>query len=839
MSVLSRYLATAGQPEIFEDTAGFDEFAAADGSVRTGWSSMLDGLSQLAESDLSRTQRVVRRLLEDDGVSYTPSAATADELTMRQPWRLDPVPLLLDEREWASLEVGLVQRAELLNAVLDDLYGERRLMSSGILPAAAVFAHRDYLRPALGIESTTARRLFMGAVDLGRDASGEWRILSDRTESPSGAGFAMQNRRVISRAVPELYQQAKLHRLTPFFHAMRLALADAAPRQVEDPRIVLLSSGTHSPSAFDQAFLASLLGFPLLEGNDLTVRDGKVWMRVLGKLEQVDVILRRVDSTWSDPLELRAGSQLGVAGLLEAVRQGTVSVVNGLGSGVLENPALQAFLPAICQRLLGEPLRLGSVETFWCGDDAARSHVLARLDQLVIRPIDGSEGRSVLGSTLSLDQRDQLARRIEARPHYFVGQEVLPLSSAPTASGDRLVPAPVMMRSFTVRRSGSYLAMSGGLARVADYPRIGSGSAQAEAALTKDVWVISSTDLAPAGASWLLDGPAVQSRGSEFAMVPRVLSDLFWFGRHAERAEDLLRLMLATQRVAMDADFSSRDSASALQVLLQAVTEVSTTYPGFSGGYPVVLTELRAMVLDRQRLGTVGQSLSALTMAAQGVRDQLSDDVWMVLAGIERATGKLAIGPEDSWSLLTDTNEQVLSGLLGMAGITSENMVRDPGRYLLDLGRGLERALQVLSLLRCTVGEKRGADIDRTVIEAVLTASESIVTFRRRYRGRAQADSVVDLLVFDSQNPRSVAYQLQRIRVDLRALPTAQDTDRPLRILDDALDCLHRGDSGAGLGDFLNRLHDQLLTLGDALTESYLRQAPVPRPMSSTAGMLS
>ena len=254
-------------------------------------------------------------------------------------------------------------------------------------------------------------------------------MISDRTQAPSGAGYAMQNRRVVSRVLPEVYQQAHLHRLTPFFQAMRIALVDAASRSVEDPRVVVLSPGTHSETAFDQAFVASLLGFPLLEGSDLTVRDGRVWMRVLGKLEQVDVILRRVDSAWSDPLELRAGSRLGVTGLLECVRQGTVSVVNNIGSGILENPALLPLLPQLCERLLGEPLRLPSVDTWWCGDSASLDHVLANVDSLVIRPISRGHGRSVIGSALTVEQREQLTAKIKAFPHRYVGQEVLELSS--------------------------------------------------------------------------------------------------------------------------------------------------------------------------------------------------------------------------------------------------------------------------------------------------------------------------------------------------------------------------------------------------------------------------
>gem|GEM_PF-5594001 len=337
MTVLRRYLAAASESITAAREPVFDEFAAADGTARQGWSSLLAGLDEFADTDLLQAQHDVVRLLEDDNVTYTPNPASAmsiaDEpnghphpdmpipegLVEPQPWRLDPLPLIIDDREWAGLEAGLVQRAQLLDAIMADLYGARRLLSRHHIPAAAIFDHDEYLRPLVGSGTPTGQRLFLVAADLGRDSSGGWKVISDRTQAPSGAGYAMQNRRVVSRVMPEIYHQANLHRLTPFFQAMRLALVDAAPHAVEDPRVVVLSPGTLSETAFDQAFVASLLGFPLLEGSDLTVRDGRVWMRVLDKLEQVDVILRRVDSGWMDALELRPDSRLGVAGLLACV----------------------------------------------------------------------------------------------------------------------------------------------------------------------------------------------------------------------------------------------------------------------------------------------------------------------------------------------------------------------------------------------------------------------------------------------------------------------------------------------------------------------------------------
>jgi uncharacterized circularly permuted ATP-grasp superfamily protein/uncharacterized alpha-E superfamily protein len=864
VTVLSRYLAAASQSSTMDDQPMFDEFAAADGTVREAWSSLVTGLDEFADTNLLHAQHEVARLLEDDNVTYTPSpastisiadeanghgspgAATTTDLAEPQPWRLDPLPLILEDREWAGLEAALEQRAQLLDAIMADLYGARRLLARHHIPATAIFDHDEYLRPLVGSEAVASQRLFLVAADLGRDSSGQWKVISDRTQAPSGAGYAMQNRRVVARVMPEIYHQANLHRLTPFFQAMRLALVDAAPSTVEDPRVVVLSPGTLSETAFDQAFVASLLGFPLLEGSDLTVRDGRVWMRVLGKLEQVDVILRRVDSTWMDALELRPNSRLGVTGLLECVRQGTVRVLNNLGSGVLENPALMPLLPELCEGLLGQSLRLPSVETWWCGDSASLGHVLSNLDSLVIRPISRGHGRSVRGAALTSWQRELLADKIKAAPHRFVGQEVLHLSSAPTSQENRLVRRNVVLRSFAVRSGESYTAMLGGLARVADdsSERRGVLVTDPNSQLAKDVWVVGSEPLAaPRVVAPVRSGeeaafmPAVSA---SIAMVPRVLSDLYWFGRYAERAEDMLRLLLATRTVAIETDLDVTQDR-ALKVMLQAVTHVSTTYPGFLKSGVEMMPEFRSMLLDRNRTGTVAQSLGALSMSAQGVRDQLSEDVWMVLADIERALGALADNPYDQGLQFTDVSERVLSGLLALAGIATENMVRDAGWYMLDSGRGLERALQILTLLRVTICQERSPDTDRIVMEAVLTAAESIVTFRRRYRTRAGADALLELLVIDPFNPRSVAYQLHRIRTDLRALPNTSPTARPLRLLDSLAEVVRTSDPVAlaesangrrsELQDFLVRLHNQLRALSDAIHDQYQQPPPTQRPL--------
>ncbi|MFY0405849.1 circularly permuted type 2 ATP-grasp protein [Solicola sp. PLA-1-18] len=832
MTAVGDYLASAAQPALGDGgaaPAAYDELVAPDGSVRPAWRGLAPRLATLDAADLARLRSDVDGHVQDDGVTYhRPSGTDAPPTAER--WRLDPLPVVLGQSEWAALEVGLVQRAELLEAVLEDLYGAQRLLSRGVLPPELVLGHREFVRAAVG-PPAVARRLVLAATDLGRAPDGSWQVLADRTQAPSGAGYALENRRIVARAMPELFREAGLQRLGPWFSAMRAALLAAAPDGPDGARVVVMSPGPDSETSFDQAFLASTLGFPLVEGGDLVVREGAVWMRVLGGLERVDVLVRRVDTAWSDPLEMRADSRLGVPGLTEAARRGTVVVVNGLGSGVLENPGLLPFLPSVCSDVLGEELRLPSVPTWWCGDPSGLSHVLAHLDDLWVRPISRADGAGTAPSLLDAAARDDLVRRLRAEPHAFVGQEAADLSQAPGVRGDALVPGAFSLRTFVVAQGRGYAPMLGALGRVGE-PDDPHGSA------SKDVWVLGEHGQAtePAGG----DEGTAYPVAAPAAMVPRLLEDMFWAGRYAERAEDLLRLLLATHAVAEDvrARDGDRASSAALRTLLAALTHVSTTYPGLLERDADVRREVRALLVDAALPGTVAHAVSGLQHAAQGVRDQLSSDVWLVLGGVDRALATARADRRGSVGVLAREASQCLAGLLALAGVTGENMVRDAGWHLLDVGRGVERARQLVALLRATLVEP-GAGAERTVVGAVLAATESILTYRRRYRGTASVAAVLDLLVLDRENPRSVAFSLARVGASLSAVPGATGGSRPARVLDGVVDELERADlvrlarrgahGRADLDQFLGVLGSRLDDLADAVAAHHFSTQQVPR----------
>lgn len=813
----------------------FDEVIAPDGNLREAWRPLAETALGLSPEDLTRMEAEIGRFLADDGVTYVRSDTGA------QPWQLDPVPLVVDRPTWDRLEVGLAQRAELLDALLTDLYGERSVLRSGVLPSAAVYGHAGFLRPLSQPGSKEMSPLVLTGTDLGRDADGEWRVLADRVQAPSGLGFAAENRRVISQVLPQLHYQHPVHRMGPYLSALRSGLVESAPEGVTYPRIVVLTPGPRSETAFDQAYLASALGFPMVQGNDLVVHEGAVWIRPSGWPDRepkykVDVILRRVDADFCDPLELRGDSQLGVAGLTECVRRGTVRVANGLGSGVLENPALLPYLPAVCEHLLGEQLRLDQVPTLWCGDPQSRREVESRImagdETLLVRSVD--ESRKALAER----PREEILARIAAAPYRFVGQELLPLSQAPVWEDGRPSARGLILRAFTVRQGNAYRPLSGGLATVRANPDA--------APVTKDVWVLkSSPDEPDHGIADITRGSAART-DQEFS--PRALEDMFWVGRYAERAEALLRLVLATQEQLGTTDLRAGVAVAGEgpRMLLDAIRSLA------GGVWSDPDQEFRALLLDADRVGSVAHSLAMMRGALEGVRDQLSLDTWRVFATVDRAARALrAYGHE---RLIGESAGRMLTALLAFQGIVT-NMMRDDGWHMLQTGQALERAQQVSRLLAfasSTVGVSGSvSDVvltrdDRRALEGILTAAESVVTYRRRYRGSIRISDALDLLVIDRANPRSIAASLVRAQESLAAMPTSTGSTRPERLVDDMLRALEplehdvvggvHTERGQSVADFIKDGTASLNALGVAIETQYFEIGPAPLSFNALLG---
>jgi uncharacterized circularly permuted ATP-grasp superfamily protein/uncharacterized alpha-E superfamily protein len=847
--LLAGYRTARAQQALFDlrdgPRIGYDEFVDEAGNVRPAWTELAAAVGERGRAGLDRLRSVVHRLIDNDGITYTgvdadrggAAGGAGGHGPEPGPWRLDPLPLLLSVADWEVLEAGLVQRSRLLDAVLADLYGPRRALTSGVLPPELLFAHPGYLRVANGIEIPGHHQLFMHACDVSRLADGSFQVNADRTQAPSGAGYALADRRVIAHAIPDLYERIGPRPTTPFAQALRLALIDAAPDGAQDPVVVVLSPGIYSETAFDQAYLATLLGFPLVESADLVVRDGTVWMRSLGTLKRVDVVLRRVDADYTDPLDLRADSRLGVVGLVEAQRRGTVTVVNTLGSGILESAGLLRFLPELAECLLGEAPLLHTAPVYWAGIDSERSHLLANLSSLLIKSTVG--GETVVGPTLSLVEREELAARITAIPQQWVGQELPQFSSAPTDHAGVLSSAGTGMRLFTVAQRSGYAPMIGGLGYI-----LASGAAAytINTVAAKDVWVLPAERAQAETVSLPSVTPPVKTGAGTLGISsPRVLSDLFWMGRYGERAENMARLLIvARERYHEFRHRQNAEESECVPVLMAALARITGTDIAVAGDraemIAVAPSTLWSLTVDRGRPGSLVQSVDGLALAARAVRDQLSRDTWMVLAGVERAMVHRADPPDslaEGDALLASVQAQTLAGMLTLSGVAGESMVRDVGWTMMDIGKRIERGLWLTALLRDTLTTVRGAAAEQTIIESTLLASESSVIYRRRTVGKVSVAALAELMLFDATNPRSLVYQLERLRADLSELPGSSGSSRPERAIAEISTRLRRshpaeleGVTADGrreeLADLLAAVHTGLRDLAEVITATQL-----------------
>jgi len=808
----------------------YDEMAAAPGGLRKHCETFVKSLESLGHEELLARWENARRNIRDNGVTYN---VYRDPQGMDRPWELDMVPLLLPPSEWKQIEAALVQRARLLNLILADLYGPQRLVRKKLLPPSLLFANPGFLRPCHGIRVAGDIYLHLHGVDMARSAGGEWWALADRTQSPSGTGYALENRIVLRRSLLEAFRDCQVQRLASFFQVERDILMSLAPPGRNHPKVVLLTPGPYNETYFEHAYLARYLGFTLVEGGDLTVRDRQVYIKTLEGLQRVDVILRRLDDSFCDPLELRADSFLGVAGLVEAVRAGNVTVANALGTGLIETPAILPFLPGLCRHLLGEELRLPSVATWWCGQPKELQYVLDHLGKLVIKRAFPRDLREpVFAENLTTLEKAALADEIRARPHDFVAQEKIALSTAPVWLDDKLEPRSLVVRAYAAATHDSYVVMPGGLTRAANAPNSTVVSMQSGGG-SKDTWVLSDEPVSPVTLLTPQDTPLTVERARS-DLPSRVADNLFWLGRYAERSEGFVRLLRSV--VARLTDESGATDTPELSALLQTMAAMDLLAGRF--GKRVALAELEqeilGMIFKQRRQGSLRQTLNQVRRFASVVRDRLSADTWRILNQLHHGvrTPSATIRLDTALALLNRT----IMDLAAFSGMEMENMTRGHGWRFLDIGRRVERSIQLVGLVRAGLSVTGGGD---AVLEPLLEIADSSMTYRRLYYAQAQLAPVLDLLLRDDSNPRSLAFQLNALADHIDHLPQPPHAPVPTReqILIAHLGAILRGidiedlcearrdRATARLNDLLGRFVTDLQALSDTIAHYYFSHA--------------
>jgi uncharacterized circularly permuted ATP-grasp superfamily protein/uncharacterized alpha-E superfamily protein len=780
-----------------------DELCDGTGRMRPGWADLIAHLSRLKPEEIVHDFARGDQYLADAGVFFR---SYGDTTLSGRDWPFSPVPIILPEAEWSRISAGLIQRADLLEQVVADLYGDNRLVAEGHLPASLIAQSPEWLRPMVGIKPRSGHFLHFLAFEIGRGPDGRWWVLSDRADAPSGAGFALENRVATSRVFPELFRQTNVHRLAGFFRAFRAGLDHL--RSDPAARIGILTPGPLTDTYYEQAYIARYLGLSLLAGEDLIVDQGRLQVRTVQGLDPVEVLWRRMDSIWTDPLELAEQSQIGTPGLVSAIRQGQVTMVNALGAGVLETQALMAFLPRISRHLTGQALALPNVATWWCGQAAELAHVRAHAARMMIGPALSTRMPFETRATHAIagqlrggdgdrgghgDRGGDLDGWLTANAAHLVGQEMVTLSTTPVFDAGRLVPRPMTIRVFLARTPQGWQVMPGG------FGRIGTGSdataiAMGQGGAVADVWVVSDRPVEPVS---MLTPPDMPFQRAQPGPLPaRAADNLFWLGRYVERTEGILRLTRA---------YHSRLDEAATAPLLT-----------------LIRNRLRMLGIDPDQPLPEGlrRTLGAAVNSASQIRDRFSVDGWAALKDLEKSMGRIARTAQ------TGTDAALVMSVLlrkiaGFSGLVHDNMYRAAGWQFLTIGRSLERAAMMADLL----AETTGPDAPDGALDLAIEFGDSIMIHRQRYAVTTTRSSVLDMLALDPQNPRAIRFHLSAIRQrvdDLAAhRAAAQITDFERHVLElDTRVALHRVDTLDTAA--LRALHGDILALSTALHDAFL-----------------
>lgn len=801
----------------------YDELMAPDGSVRPQWEPFLAEWSGLSGDELQRRFGLADRHVRDTGVSYRihGDIDESDPLAGERAWPLSHAPLIITGQEWRAIAAGVAQRARLLDAVLADVYGPAKLISEGALPAAAITGSPDYLRPLQGAPGGSQLQLY--AADLGRGPDGRWWVLGDRTQAPSGAGYALENRLAIGRAFPDLFRTMNVERLASFFQGFRAGLVARAKRT--EPRICLLTPGQLNESYFEQAYLARYLGFLLVEGGDLVMRDGLVHVRTIAGFKRADVIWRRIDGDFADPIELNAASALGVPGLVQAIREDNVVVANGLGSGVVEARALMGFMPKLARAILGEELILPNIATWWCGQPRERKAVLDRLDEMSLAPAfraagDGLENEPMVVADLDRAEREQLRLAIEQRGLDFVGQEVVKLSTMPVLQGGRLQPRPMVLRVFAAATPDGWQVMPGGFCRISDESDARAVTMRS-GVRSSDVWVTSDRPVEPVT---LLPSPdRIGIRRIVGILPSRAADNLFWLGRYLERTEATLRLVRALLGRLINADDQAPGHAETIKRLANLLVAWGAAPAGGKGR--LVGAQASSALHDLDQYGSAAASVREARRTASVIRERLSIDAWRLFGDLQRQLADPQKSASEGEAF--EIADSALKSLAAFSGLSQENMVRGAGWRFLDIGRRIERGVTTCRYAR----HFAESTAPGSCLDALLDLTDAQITYRSRYLLGPALQPVLDLVMLDPYNPRSVAFQIERLDAEIAALPSLSDDgmlEEPRRLaLKLAAECRTAEASRLDRASIL--LFEQLLMgLSSAVADRYFLQNAHP-----------
>ena len=769
-----------------ESINSYDEVIDQNGQVKPYWKGLFDTLESIGIEELNLRNEEIIKKLKENGVTYNIYDSNKNS---NRAWKLDPIPFLIHESEWKTIEKGLLQRARLLDLILKDLYGPQTLIKNAIIPAELVFDNSGFLLPCFDIRQKHDKQLLNYAVDLARGPDGKMWLLDNRTQAPSGAGYALENRIVMSKVIPELNKKTYRKRLSPYFSQMQQTVDTLGNNSNENPNVVFLTPGPGNETYFEHVYLSSYLGYTLVQGNDLLVRDGFVWLKSIDQLERVDVIIKRLDDTWCDPLELRKDSLLGIPGLLQVIRLGNVSVVNPPGTSILENYGLMAFMQNACKFLLKEPLLMNSVATWWCGQAKELNFVLTNLPKLIIKKTNRKQGfRSIYCRLLTKEQLEDLKKLILKNPKDFVAQEEVSLSTTPSFINGTIEPRFAALRAFLIADETDYIVMQGGLTRSSAVKGKFEISNQL-GGISKDTWIISDSPTEYHEKSVERKNTNTQLNNS---LTSRNAENLFWLGRLCERTM-ALRSFLKIILNSLNENVTKSDNKQPdfLVVLLKSLTHLTQTYPGFVGKEPKLgevfdneaifenpIEELLLLINDSSKPGSVVYNLQSMLNTINQVSEKWNHDTRRIINLVEDSPFALKNTNTNNITFVNHGLDKLHIRLFSFYGNIYETLPRDNGFYLLETGKNVERILSLLSVFRSTLNFKKKEEEEALLIEAILENHHLLAKYRNIYKSHLSLKAVVNMVFLEKNLPYTLSYLLDTLCYYLSKLPKANDPNR-------------------------------------------------------------
>ena len=769
-----------------EKINSYDEVLDKNGQVKPYWKGLFDTLESIGIEELElRNQEIVKKLREN-GVTYNVYDSNKES---NRAWKLDPIPFLIHESEWKSIEKGLKQRAHLLDLILKDLYGPQSLIKNAIIPAELVFDNSGFLLPCFDIRQKHDKQLLNYAVDLARGPDGKMWLLDNRTQAPSGAGYALENRIVMSKVIPELNTKTYRSRLSPYFSQLQQTVDTLGNNTNENPNVVFLTPGPGNETYFEHVYLSSYLGYTLVQGNDLLVRDGFVWLKSIDQLERVDVIIKRLDDEWCDPLELRRDSLLGIPGLLQVIRLGNVSVVNPPGTSILENYGLMAFMQNACKFLLKEPLLMPSVATWWCGQTKELNFVLANLPKLIIKKTNRKQGfRSIYGRLLKIEQLEDLKKLILKNPKDFVAQEEVSLSTTPSFIDGSIEPRYAAIRAFLIAEGDDYKVMQGGLTRssaVKDKFEISNQLG----GISKDTWVITDSPIESHEKSIERKNTNNQLNNS---LTSRNAENLFWLGRLCERTMALRSfLKIILSRLNENVTKHGNKQPDFLVVLLKSLTHLTQTYPGFVGKevkdgetfdneaiFENPIAELLLLINDPTKMGSVVYNLQSLLNTINQVSEKWNHDTRRIINLVDDSLFVLKKTNTNNINYVNHSLDKLHIRLFSFYGNIYETLPRDNGFYLLETGKNVERILSLISVFRSTFNFKKIEEEEAVLMEAILENHHLLAQYRNIYKSHLSLKAVINMVFLEKNLPYTLTYLLDTLSYYLSKLPKSNEPHR-------------------------------------------------------------